>query len=109
MLKVYKNCCKNCLLSKDRIVSPKRAKEIIQDCSQKQTYFICHKASMEEKDVVCANFYQTLGYRSQLVRIAQRLNAVQFIDQPDSEKLPTYEEISGKKTKKSNSKNIKEQ
>jgi hypothetical protein len=31
-LKVFKECCKNCLLSEDRIVSSKRAKEIIKDC-----------------------------------------------------------------------------
>jgi hypothetical protein len=30
-LKVYKQCCNNCLLSEDRIVSAKRAKEIMRE------------------------------------------------------------------------------
>ena len=42
-LKVYKECCKNCLLSKDRIVSEERSKEIINGCKKEQTHFVCHK------------------------------------------------------------------
>jgi hypothetical protein len=103
-LKVFKECCKNCLLSPDRIVSPKRAKEIINGCVKNQTYFICHKATMDKErngsEVVCKTFYDTLGYRSQMIRIAQRLNAVEFIEQSDSEKLPTHTEM----TKKSKNK-----
>lgn len=93
-LKVYKECCKNCLLSEDRIVSAKRAKEIIKGCSEKQTYFICHKASIKNEDVVCKKFYDTIGYKSQMIRIAQRLNMVEFVEQVDSEKLPTHKEMS---------------
>ncbi|HEY9364053.1 MAG TPA: hypothetical protein VIQ00_12365 [Chitinophagaceae bacterium] len=96
MLKVYKECCKNCLISKDRIVSPERAKEILNECAENQTHFICHKASIEDKEIVCATFYKTLGYKSQMVRIAQRLNMIEFIDQPDCEKLPTYAEMNSK-------------
>jgi len=96
MLKVFKECCNNCLLSEDRIVSPKRAKEIIKDCSGNQTHFICHKASMKNEDVVCKKFYDTIGYKSQLVRIAQRLGAIEFIEQTDLEKLPTFKETTRK-------------
>ena len=92
-MKVYKDCCKNCLLSADSIVSPKRRKEILQGCVQKQTHFICHKATMEGKDITCKSFYDKLGHHSQMVRIAQRLNVIQFIEQPESEKLPTHKEI----------------
>lgn len=93
-MKVYKEPCKNCLLSADAIVSAKRRKEIIQTCSQDQTHFICHKASMRDEDVCCKNFYDRLGHISQMVRIAQRLNAVQFVEQPEFEKLPTHRERS---------------
>lgn len=96
MLKVYKECCNNCLLSDNRIVSQKRAKEIIQDCSKKQTHFICHKASIEEKEIICKKFYDSFGYKSQMVRIAQRLNFIEFIEQSDSEKLPSYKEFNSK-------------
>ena len=93
-LKVYKQCCNNCLLSEDRIVSAKRAKEIIGQCTKEQTYFICHKASMEGKEIVCQKFYETMGYKSQMVRIAQRLDAIEFVDQTDNEKFIPYRESS---------------
>ena len=93
MLKVYNTCCKNCLLSKDRIVSPQRAKEIIQGCKKKQTHFICHKATEDGEDILCKTFFDTLGHVSQMVRIAERLNMIQFVAQPESEKLPTYLEM----------------
>jgi hypothetical protein len=93
MLKVFKDCCKNCLLSENRIVSPKRAKEIIRDCDRNSTHFVCHKASMNGEEVVCSKFFNTIGYRSQMVRIAQRLNCLEFVEQSDTEKLPTYKEL----------------
>lgn len=96
-LKVFKECCKNCLLSEDRIVSSKRAKEIIKNSIEKQTHFICHKATMNgDKEIVCCKFYQNFGHNSQMVRIAQRLNAIEFVEQTDNEKLPTYKEIKNK-------------
>jgi hypothetical protein len=84
MLKVYSNCCKNCLLSKDRIVSSKRAKDILKGCVKNQTYFVCHKASMNGENIVCKSFFDKLGHNSQLIRIAERLNAIQLVEQPDS-------------------------
>lgn len=92
-MKVYNQQCKNCLLSENAIVSPDRRRDIIQQCATTQNYFICHKASMQGKDVCCKKFYDQLGHTSQLIRIAQRLNVVEFIDQPDTKKLPTYKEI----------------
>ena len=93
MLKVYAKKCANCLFSPNKIVSDNRRKEIIQGCIQSQEYFICHKASMNNEDVCCKAFYDTMGGYSQLIRIAQRMGAVEFVDLEDDEKLPTYEEM----------------
>jgi hypothetical protein len=90
MFQVYKESCHNCLLSKNRIVSGKRVKEIISGCKAKQTHFICHKASIDDKDVCCKTFYDKFGHFSQMIRIAERLNMVKFIDLPDNEKLIPY-------------------
>lgn len=90
MLKVYKECCHNCLLSKDRIVSPKKAKDLLKEIAKKQTYFVCHKASMNEEEIVCKTFFDKLGHQSQIIRIAERLNAVQFVEQNNNEKLTSY-------------------
>lgn len=92
-LKVYSSCCKNCLLSHDSIVSPKRRKEIISGCSKRQTYFICHKATQEDKEIVCNTFYEKLGHVSQMIRIAGRMGMIEFVDQPKADKLPTYSEM----------------
>lgn len=98
-MKVFKECCKNCLLTNDRIVSSARAKEIINECVEKQSFFICHKSSMQDKDekIMCKSFHDKFGHHSQLLRIAERLNAVRFVEQTDSEKLPTYNETTTKK------------
>jgi hypothetical protein len=90
MLKVYKECCANCLLSKDRIVSPKRAKELLKDIAEKQSYFVCHKASINGEEIVCKTFFDELGRQSQMIRIAERLNSVQFVEQENKEKLIPY-------------------
>lgn len=92
-MKVYKECCQNCLLSSNRIVSPQRAKQIIQDTTASQSYFICHKASMKDDDVVCRNYYDKLGHTSQMVRIAGRLGCIEFVEQEDKKKLPSYQEM----------------
>lgn len=97
MLKVFKDCCKNCLLSPDSIVSPGRRKQIINDCIKKQTYFICHKASMEDEQTICKSFYDKFGHHSQMIRIAERLNMVNLVEQPEAEKLPTYAEMNRNK------------
>lgn len=97
MLKVYKECCKNCLLSPNAIVSPKRRKQIIQSCVKEQTHFFCHKSTMEGREIVCKNFYDKLGHHSQLIRIAERLKAIQFVEQPSHEKLMTHKEMEGGK------------
>lgn len=96
MLKVYKECCNNCLLSNDAIVSPSRRKDIIKKCSKNQTYFVCHKASMDNKEIVCRSFYDKLGHISQMIRISERLNCVEFVEQPKSEKLISYRESNKK-------------
>lgn len=99
-MKVYDSTCKNCLLSEDSIVSPKRRKEIIKGCATNQQHFICHKATMEgDEDICCRNFYDKLGHLSQLVRMAERLGVVKFVPQPDAEKLPTWQEMEGRKKK----------
>lgn len=90
MLKVFNAQCEQCLFSKNRIVSNKRKVQIIAECIRKQQYFICHKPAVLKPsgkwsgstDVCCNGFYEHMGHYSQLIRIAQRLNAVEMIDLP---------------------------
>ena len=93
-LLVYKECCKNCLLSKNRIVSQQRAKQIIEECKKEQTHFICHKTD----NVLCKTFYDKFGHYSQMVRIAERLNMVDFVEQLNKQKLISHNDIFNKKS-----------
>lgn len=93
-MKVYNQQCQNCLFSEDSIVSPERRKDIVQSCKSNQSFFVCHKSSIQgDEDVCCKKFFDTLGHFSQMIRIAERLGCVQVIDQEDSEKLPSYREM----------------
>ena len=99
--KVFKTPCKNCLLTKDKIVSDERRDELLETIKEEQSYFVCHKSSMDEEGVgegiCCKKFYDDLGHQSQLIRIAERLEQVEFIEQPDKKKLPTWEQMNKKK------------
>lgn len=84
------------MLSKDRIINPSTARSIINDCIKNQTHFYCHKSTIQGKEIICNRFYDQFGHHSQLVRIAQRLDCLQFVDQTDNEKLITYTEMQKK-------------
>ena len=71
MLKVCSQKCDQCLFSGNRIVSKKRMKDILQECKQSDSHFVCHKT----KDTVCSGFYETQS--TNLIRIMQRLNGIE--------------------------------
>lgn len=94
MLKVYKNKCKNCLFTQDRIVSSERAKEIIQECKASNTHFICHLSTMENSgNICCRGFFDTEGDEVAKIQIAKRLELVEFVETPESDKLPPYRDF----------------
>ena len=87
MFNVYSQSCKNCLLSKDRIVSLERAKTIVGECLEKQTHFICHQSSMEGGEVCCHRFYKKFKDKIAKLQIFERLNMITFEKQQPSEPL----------------------
>jgi hypothetical protein len=78
MLKVMKTPCNQCLFTNNKIVSDERRMQILQEITINQQFFTCHKATMTGTDHCCKNFYDKLGYTSQTIRTAQRLNMVEF-------------------------------
>jgi hypothetical protein len=95
-MKVYDKPCQNCLFSKDRIVSEKAAKQIIKECIQNETHFICHKATMNGDDICCKTFYDKFGHVSRNIQFAKWLNYVKIIPQSISEKLTPFNKIKTK-------------
>lgn len=78
MFKVKKECCNECLFTKDKIVSKERVSSILKSCRNNDNHFICHKASIDGKDTCCYGFYRT--QTTNMIRISQRLNMVEFVD-----------------------------
>ena len=77
-MEVKSRCCNQCLFSKNKIVSDERKEQILRDCRRNDTHFTCHKASIEEKDIVCRGFYER--ETSQMIRISGRLGMLKFVD-----------------------------
>lgn len=70
--------CDECLLSKAKIVGDARRDQILRDCERTGRYFICHKATMAERAVVCAAFVDRVP--NQAVQVASRLGLVLRVD-----------------------------
>lgn len=79
-LKVCSGQCDQCLFSPNKIVPNARKKDIIATCLREDRYFVCHKATIAGEEVVCRGWYDTYGPHTNLIRIAQRLHAVQEVD-----------------------------
>lgn len=75
-MKIQPEKCNECLFGKDKIVSKERAADVIAGCLKKDTYFVCHKATIKNKDVCCRGFWDAFKDRFNLGRIAQRLDFV---------------------------------
>jgi len=55
-VKVYDRPCKNCLFSKNRLVSPERAAELINEALQNGSFFVCHLATLNDENIACHAF-----------------------------------------------------
>jgi hypothetical protein len=71
--------CDQCLFGKDRIVSGRRAAEIIAQTARDNVPFLCHKATIARREITCRGSYERDG-GGNIGRIMQRLGAVRFID-----------------------------
>ena len=81
MFKVMNAKCSECLFSKHKIVSDERRLEILKTCSENDSHFICHKASIVGEAICCRGFYNAKS--SNLIRISGRLNMIEFVPVPD--------------------------
>jgi hypothetical protein len=79
--------CDQCLFSKNRIVSAVRKRELLATCKRDDTHFVCHKASIAGESVCCRVFYDADPGASNLMRIAGRLGAVEFVERGALERI----------------------
>lgn len=78
---VCKRSCNECLFTKNKIVSDARKAEVLEDCERDHTHFICHKASLAGKDIICAGFY--LQRTTPFLEIMKQTGRVLFIEPTD--------------------------
>ena len=83
---VMAECCNQCLMTPNKIVSNARRRQIVQDTRRRDCHFICHKA--DGRDIACRGHMDATG-GGQLARIAHRLNAVRLIDPETLEPVKT--------------------
>ena len=78
MFEVMSRKCDQCLMTKDRIVSGRRAAQLVEECRRKDQSFLCHKGTMEGRKIACRGHFDTgVG---QFSRIAERLGMIVEID-----------------------------
>lgn len=80
MLEVCEKQCDQCLFSNNKIVSDSRKKSLLKKIIKEQSMFECHKATIAGKNTCCKGFYDQLGFHSQMIRIADRIGAIKFVE-----------------------------
>lgn len=75
---VQKKRCDECLFSESKIVDDDRREEVLRECQQLNTHFICHKASINDLDVCCRGFFDE--GRDARSRLAKQLGLVEFVE-----------------------------
>lgn len=73
--------CNQCLFGPNKIVSDARRRQILRECARKDSHFICHKATIQDKEVCCRGFYNADPYASNLMRIASRLGVIEIMEE----------------------------
>ena len=91
MFQVANKQCENCLLGPNALVSPEAVRQHLKTCREKDCHFICHKASMEGKDICCRGFYDT--QTSNLIRVMQRIGGIEFVELPEGVPVMSYKEM----------------
>lgn len=76
-IRVFDKCCDECLFSSKKIVSEERKKQVLEDCERQETFFICHKSSMNGDRIACHGFRKS-GIACQPLQVAERLEKLGF-------------------------------
>lgn len=81
VLRVCRKRCDQCLFSSARIVDEERAEQVVADCLETGTHFICHKATVRDGgNVCCRGFYDRHGDDSLVIRLAREFDVVVEVD-----------------------------
>ena len=79
-MKVQKNQCNQCLFTKNRVVSKERMLDVVEQTLKQNTYFECHKATIQKQDVCCKGYWDRYKDHFTLGRIIQRLGGPECVE-----------------------------
>jgi hypothetical protein len=74
--RVQKTACASCIYRPD---SPLDLKQLENAALRRDTYRVCHHANANDNNVCCAGYWAKHKNNFNLGRIAQRLQAVEFV------------------------------
>jgi hypothetical protein len=73
--------CDECLFSKNKLVDEQRKRVILQQCYKDGSYFICHKATLVGRAVICHNFAKSNeGAGNATIRVAQFFGMIEYVE-----------------------------
>lgn len=93
-LRIASSPCNECLFSKNKVVSDERRDDILAECAEDDSHFICHKFTLavwlgqltdEQANVCCNGFYRNDPNATQWMQIAGRLDLIRFVDLPEED------------------------
>lgn len=76
---VQRKCCKQCLFSKNKIVSDDRKAEILKDCEENNKHFQCHKATIKGVKGTCRAFYDKCTNPT-ISQMLESIGEVEFVE-----------------------------
>lgn len=73
--------CDECLFSKNKLIDDGPKEELLRQCYERGTYFICHKATLMRRAVICHSFVKsTDGGGNAAIRVAQFFGLIKYVD-----------------------------
>ena len=73
--------CNECLFTENRVVREGRMADIIKDCRKRDTFFVCHKATLKNKVACCRGFYDSQDTTP--IQLADRLGVTEFVKEEE--------------------------
>ncbi|AWN07782.1 hypothetical protein HOT31_gp111 [Microbacterium phage Hendrix] len=86
--------CDHCLLSRDRLVSGERARQLIAETrAQKAGSFICHRHQVsDEPEAICSAWFERFAGEDMVLRMAIAMGVVEYVSaEEDGEDVPGSE------------------
>ena len=76
--------CGQCAFTPERIVPGRRVADIVaRTADEPGAHFICHKTTLAGTgDAICAGWYDHLGDRDPLLRLAGAMGIIERVDEP---------------------------